>query len=360
MVLLQATDAETIKFMRNKGVDAEDYTAMKHYIETSFLEEQEVKPVERKSISTVDEGQDGEKGWEQWGAGTQDLDSFKGSKGGKWGKGKSDKGKGKGGHAQCYRCQGFGHLARDCPTPEGSTEQHICLSCGGAGHFARDHQQSSGAGLDSTKGKGEGEESWKGKGKGKGVDKGKGKGTYGKGWNKGWGKGKGKRCMSSMDGAQFATMENSDCNGYGYPECNEDWTWGWGPENQVDSFEERAPWDKSQEPSGWMSSPAGSAWGWVSSIAHKSQPPMRNMTTSRLTRLTGLSSLAPVPARTETKNRFEISEDKECICCSKRSDPSWDEEETVMIGNVMIMMKSEIVKSRAERRQRKTKQPARG
>ena len=39
---------------------------------------------------------------------------------------------------------------------------------------------------------------------------------------------------------------------------------------------------------------------------------------------------------------------------AKRSEPSWDEEETFMKGNVMIMMKSEIVKSRADRRQRKT------
>ena len=61
MILLQATDAETTKFMRKKGVEAENYTAMKHYIEMSSLEELEVKPVEKKGLSAVDEGKDEEK-----------------------------------------------------------------------------------------------------------------------------------------------------------------------------------------------------------------------------------------------------------------------------------------------------------
>ena len=74
MILLQAIDAETTKFMRDKGIEADNYTAMKHYIEMSFLEELEVKPVEKKGISADDERKDEETCWEDQGT-TYDYDN---------------------------------------------------------------------------------------------------------------------------------------------------------------------------------------------------------------------------------------------------------------------------------------------
>ena len=73
----------------------------------------------------------------------------------------------------------MGHLAQECPTPEGSQDAHICRLCGGTGHVARGHE-------DATKGKGKGDGTWKGKvkGKGNGTWKGKGKGIGDGAWKR--------------------------------------------------------------------------------------------------------------------------------------------------------------------------------
>ena len=92
-------------------------------------------------------------------------------------------------------------------------------------HFTRDHQQQSESWLPSGKGKGKEGDGWKGKGKGKWGDAGKskGKGKYGKGYGKS-GKGKGKRPMSSVDQAQYATMEEGACD-WEHGGGGDDWTW---------------------------------------------------------------------------------------------------------------------------------------
>ena len=102
----------------------------------------------------------------------------------------------------------------------------------------------------------------KGKGNGKWGDAGKskGKGKYGKCYGKS-GKGKGKRPMSSVDQAQYATMEEGDC----------DWDQGGGgdawkcdPSQQAghmaESQTQRAPWDNTRGPQYWMGEPEGGAW----------------------------------------------------------------------------------------------------
>ena len=76
---------------------------------------------EYKEVSAVEDGYQEEWGEEQqqeWEDALFQLMS-KGKSGGK-------KGGGKGSFGRCYRCGGWGHSARDCPTPEGSTEQHQC------------------------------------------------------------------------------------------------------------------------------------------------------------------------------------------------------------------------------------------
>ena len=45
MVLHQAVDADTAKFMSAKDINTDDYTAMKRYIETRLLEELGCRPV---------------------------------------------------------------------------------------------------------------------------------------------------------------------------------------------------------------------------------------------------------------------------------------------------------------------------
>lgn len=137
---------------------------MKRYIETRCFEELGCKPshAEKKGLNAVDGSQND--GWDEWGSlrhDSQDL-SYAGKSKGKGGKGQGHEVRGKGG--PCYRCQGQGHLARVCPTPEGSTEQHICLRCGGAGHFARDHQQQSESWQPSGNCKGKEGDGWEGEG----------------------------------------------------------------------------------------------------------------------------------------------------------------------------------------------------
>ena len=184
-------DEETSKFMANtKDVDVMKYSDMKLYIETRYLEELGRKVInpEKKTgpVSGLEESE--QDPWLDYSYGN-DLDALKGGKKG-WGKGN----KGGGTGPQCYRCNGHGHLARDCPTPEGSDAPHICAGCGGRGHFARDHPEQ-------PKGKGKGAETWKGKGKtGKDGYKGYPSPYKGFGGNKGYstkgygkyGKGKGK------------------------------------------------------------------------------------------------------------------------------------------------------------------------
>ncbi len=75
-------------------------------------------------------GTEGDGEWEgDEGYYDNDFNALKGAKG---------KGKGKN-NLQCYRCKGYGHMARGCPTPEDSQAEHLYLQCGGEGHFARDH-----------------------------------------------------------------------------------------------------------------------------------------------------------------------------------------------------------------------------
>ena len=65
--------------------------------------------------------------------------------------------------------------------------------------------------------------------------------------------------MSYFDEAQYATMEDIDCDWIHY--SVEDWSSN--PGQQVNSMNGGgpAPWDASSTPSEWLSSPEGSAWG---------------------------------------------------------------------------------------------------
>ena len=98
-MLHQAVDPETLKFMGAKDVNTENYTDMKRYIETRYLEELGCKPLhaEKKGLNTVDESQNDE--WDEWGSWRHDsLDlSYAGKSKGKGnnGKGKNSNSKGK-------------------------------------------------------------------------------------------------------------------------------------------------------------------------------------------------------------------------------------------------------------------------
>ena len=137
-------------------VDMSNYTQLKTYVEERYLEQQERKidvGTRKDKNGTMDSVDDKE---EEWWYDDNGLSALKGGKKG-WGKKGAD-GKGaKGRGCQCYRCGGHGHLAAECPTPEGNTAEHICMQCGGKGHFARDHYQD---------GKGKGKDGGKDGGKG--------------------------------------------------------------------------------------------------------------------------------------------------------------------------------------------------
>ena len=165
-------------------------------------------------------------------------------------------------------------MARDCPTPEGSTDRHLCLQCGCAGHFARGHpthaQQPNESWQQYGKGKGKEGNGWKGKGKGKWGDGGKsqGKGQYGKGYGK-QGKGNGKRPMSSMDQAQYATMGDG---GYDWENGGGNGNWEYSPQGfqgaqqhgyQMNSQSQKAPWELFPGPQDWMGEPEGGAWSFM-------------------------------------------------------------------------------------------------
>ena len=89
LVLHQAVDADTAINMSAKDINTDDYTAMKRYIETRFLEDLGCRPVnvDIKGFNTVDESKKGEPQkdeWDEWGGWTGDpseLNSMRGKRG---------------------------------------------------------------------------------------------------------------------------------------------------------------------------------------------------------------------------------------------------------------------------------------
>ncbi|XP_061376470.1 glycine-rich protein 2-like isoform X2 [Gastrolobium bilobum] len=87
-----------------------------------------------------------------------------GAGGGGWGSNSGGGGGSGGGSGSCYRCGGFGHMARDCATARGGNGggggggrydggnngggggggKNTCFNCGKPGHFARECVEASG------------------------------------------------------------------------------------------------------------------------------------------------------------------------------------------------------------------------
>ena len=147
--------------------------------------------------------------------------------------------------------------------------------------------------------------------KGYGKDEGKGKGK-----SKGYGKGP--RPMSSMDGGQFAAI-NEDGIDWGY-----DGQWGsrsqdaWSVNSVARGQEIDAPWNAGPDPS-WTQSAEGSAWytkgcGSIGEKRGKARPAIRSMNPANMATPPGLGmySVGVKGSTIETKNRFETLNVSEC------------------------------------------------
>lgn len=145
--------------------------------------------------------------------------------------------------------------------------------------------------------------------------KSKGKGKYGKGYGK---SGKGKRPMSLVDQAQYATMEEGDCD-WEHGGGGDEWTWD--PAQQAgyttDGQNQRAPWDNSPGPQDRMREPEGGVWIFVS-LARRKQPTLRTMTPRTMNRPQGLGVMSMQVAEnrvTNVKSRFRMFSEYQCQCC---------------------------------------------
>ena len=143
-----------------------------------------------------------------------------------------------------------------------------------------------------------------GKGKWGDAGKSKGKGKCGKGYGKP-DKGKGKRPMSSVDQAQYTTMEEGDCD-WEHGGGGDDWSWGHNHQTgyMTESQNQRAPWDTSPGPRDWMGEPEGGAWSFMS-LTRRKQPTMRTMTPVTLNRPPVLGIISIQVAEKESHEREE-------------------------------------------------------
>jgi len=124
--------------------------------------------------------------------------------------------------------------------------------------------------------------------------------------------------MSSVDQAQYTTMEEGDCD-WEHGGGGDDWSWGHNHQTgyMTESQNQRAPWDTSPGPRDWMGEPEGGAWSFMS-LTRRKQPTVRTMTLVALNRPPGLGIMSIHVAEkkvTNVKNRFTIlSEDKSQLC----------------------------------------------
>ncbi len=124
--------------------------------------------------------------------------------------------------------------------------------------------------------------------------------------------------MSSVDQAQYATMEEGD---FDWEHGGGSHDWNWEPTEQAvcmtDSQNQRAPLDMTPGPIYLMREPEGGAWSFMS-LRRWKQPTMTTMPRVTLSRPPGLGIMSLQVAEkkvTNVKNRFMIPSEDKCQCC---------------------------------------------
>ena len=125
-VLRGTMDEDTAVAAEAKDLNTTSFKDMAHVVEQRYTNQQarKVDIGERPTKDLNSDGGEGDELWnESWQGYEYDLNALKGQKGGT---GKGKKGGSKGSQ-ECHRCRGIGHIARECPTPEGRDDTHTCV-----------------------------------------------------------------------------------------------------------------------------------------------------------------------------------------------------------------------------------------